>query len=79
MRIQRLIHTKKSMLQATIDKLDKESETYEQNMKRFEKYKDKYTKFLDEKEPLLRYFNEVASNSPSWLYCTFLVCFFAVK
>lgn len=59
MRIQRLIDSKKSMLQITIDKLDKESETYEQNKKRFEKYKDKYTKFLDEKGLLLRHFNEL--------------------
>ncbi|XP_074380621.1 structural maintenance of chromosomes flexible hinge domain-containing protein GMI1-like isoform X2 [Apium graveolens] len=65
MRIQRLIETKKSMLQATIDKIDKENETCEQDKKMFEKYRDKYSKFLDEKGSLLRYFNEVALNSPS--------------
>ncbi|XP_063944622.1 protein DEFECTIVE IN MERISTEM SILENCING 3-like [Daucus carota subsp. sativus] len=64
-RIQRLIDAKKSMLRTTVDKLDKKNEMYEQDMKKYQKYRDKYTKFLDQKGPLLRYFNEVASNSPS--------------
>lgn len=65
LRYRRMIDAKKSMLRTIIDKLDKENEVCDESRKKFEKSKNKYKKFLDEKAPLLQQFNLSAWNSPS--------------